>query len=1127
MNKAKNKGKDSAKIKAAPAAKSTSEPEQPKANAAPFAIVGIGASAGGLEAMRELLRHLPDKTGMAYVFVQHLDPGHASVLAEILSRETSIPIEEATDGVEVKPDHVYVIPPNTTMSIKSGVLRLVARETTRGTHLPIDHFFHSLADDRGDQSIGIILSGTASDGTNGCGAIKAAGGITFAQDSDSAKYDSMPRSAIQAGCIDFEMAPRNIANELIRVSRHPYMARPPALSEEIAAIAPRTDMDALFGMVREATGVDFAHYKQSTLQRRIKRRMVLHRLHRLKDYIRFIKSNPAEIDELYRDILIHVTGFFRDEPAFEALRKTVFPPIMQARKAEDPIRIWVPGCSTGEEVYSLAILLLEFMWDHASRHPVSAIPPKNVQIFATDISDTSLDRARNGLYSESAVAQMSQERLKRFFARLDGGYQINKSIREMCIFAKQNIAKDPPFSSLDLISCRNLLIYLGPILQKRVVPTLHYALKPNGYLMLGSSESLGAFSDHFALVDKKFKIYQKKRTATRLVTYFSGGDYAVRRAETVPMPKAAPTGFTVEREVERVLMNRFVPASIVVNDEMEIVQFRGKTGPYLEPASGNPTFSLSKMAREGLLVDLREALTKAKKRNEPIRKQGIRIQSNGTSREIDLEIIPIRGQSGAERFYIVTFQESAPGGVPASHGKRRFQRPSESQRQEKDRERAASEIGRLRAQLQALIEDHETTLEEFKSANEEVLSANEELQSTNEELETAKEELQSSNEELTTLNEELQNRNAELTIVNNDQLNLMANVNIPVVMVGSDLRIRRFTPPAEKLLNLIPSDVGRRLGEIRSNMESDEMEHIARLSIDDATVHEKEVRQKDGPWYLMRIRPYKTWDNKLDGAVLSFQDIDVFKRSLEQSQRFADALIENAREATLVLDQDLRVTSANPAFYRLFHVTAGETENRLIYDLGNRQWDISAFRNLVEQLTKHNTRIDDFECVFSLPHIGTRRVLLNARRIEPQDGHQVILLSMEDVTDKREKASFERRLASLVEMAKETLIVRDLRGRISFWNHGAEAMYGWRSDEAVGKIVYDLLKTQFPKSLQEIQEDIVETGRWEGELVHTTRNGKLKKVSSRWVFQKDENQDPVILEINSEIKASERSAHSD
>jgi two-component system CheB/CheR fusion protein len=1114
--------------KAAPAPKRSSEIAQPKAIAEPFAIVGIGASAGGLEAMKELLRHLPDKTGMAYVLVQHLDPGHASVLAEILSRETPIPIEEATDGVEVRPDHVYVIPPNATMSIKDGVLRLVAREAPRGMHLPIDHFFHSLADDRGDQSIGVILSGTASDGTDGCSAIKAAGGITFAQDLESAKYDSMPRSAIQAGCIDFEMSPKNIANELVRVSRHPYIARTPEESQEIAVIAPQTDMDALFAMVREATGVDFMHYKQSMLQRRIKRRMVLHRLHRLKDYIRFIKSNHGEIDELYRDILIHVTGFFRDEPSFEALQKNVFPAIMQGRKTEDgPIRIWVPGCSTGEEVYSLAIVLLEYLWEHAGKHPASAIPTKAVQIFATDISDTALDRARTGLYTEAALSEMSKERLKRFFVRLDGGYQINKSIRELCIFAKQNIAKDPPFSNLDLISCRNLLIYLGPTLQKRVIPTLHYALKPSGYLMLGSSENLGSFSDHFTLIDKKYKIYQKKRAATRLVTYFAGGDYAVRKAEHLPPPKPAPSGFTVEREVERVLMNRFVPASIVVNDEMEIVQFRGKTGAYLEPASGHPTFSLSKMAREGLLIDLREALTKAKKRNEPVRRDGVRIKSTGTLREIDLEVIPIRGQSGSERFYIVIFQEAARTAVPASPGKRRQQKAAETHRQARDRERAEEEAKRVREQLQALIEDHETTLEEFKSANEEVQSANEELQSTNEELETAKEELQSNNEELTTLNEELQNRNAELTIVNNDQLNLMANVNIPVVMVGQDMRIRRFTPPAEKLLNLIPGDVGRRLGEIRSNMESDDIEPIAQQSIDDSTVQEKEVRQKDGPWYLLRVRPYKTWDNKLDGAVLGFQDIDALKRSLDETRIFAHSLIENAREATVVLNHELRVTAANPAFYRLFRVAPAETENQVIYDLGNKQWNVAAFRDLIEQVTKHSARIDDFEGVFRFPHIGTRRMLVNARRIEPQEGRQVILLSIEDITEQLESANSQRRLSTLLELATETFIVRDLKGKISFWNRGAEEMYGWKSEEAVGKIVSDLLRTKFPKSLKEIDADIIETGHWSGELVHTTHDGKLKRVASHWVFHKDEHEDPVILEINAEIKAGERAAHSD
>ena len=1097
--------------------KKSPEPARVPSKSAFFAVVGIGASAGGLEAVRELLNHLPEKTGMAYVFVQHLDPTHESELEEILSRATALPVMRVSDGVKVEPDHVYVIPANTSMSVSKGVLHLGAREKVRGMHFPIDHFFHSLADERGDQAIGVILSGTASDGTNGCSAIKAAGGITFAQDPDSAKYNSMPRSAIYAGVIDFVMSPKNIANELARISRHPYIASVLTPSEETPVTAARSDMEALFAMLRDATGVDFIHYKQSTLQRRIKRRMVLQRLSRMKDYLRFIRENPGELEELYRDILIHVTGFFRDEEAFEALKKQVLPKIVGGRKADDgPLRIWVPGCSTGEEVYSLAIVLLEFLWEEASKHPATSLPAKLVQIFATDISDTALDRARNGLYSDAAaLSGVSQDRLKRFFIRLDGGYQISKSLREMCIFAKQNIAKDPPFSNIDLISCRNVLIYLGPLLQKRVVPTLHYALKPNGYLILGSSESLGQFSDHFILVDKKNKIYQKKRTGTRLITYFAGGDYAVLKVENSNVPKPAPSGFSVEeKEVERVLTNRFVPASIVVNDEMEIVQFRGKTGAYLEPASGHPTFSLSKMAREGLLVDLRDALTEAKKKGQPVRKEGIRINSNGSTREIEVEVIPIRRQGPHDRFYIVVFLEAGHAEAVAE-GKRRG-KGRERRRDPRETQGLMEEVKRLREQLQNLIEDHETTLEEFKSANEEVLSANEELQSTNEELETAKEELQSTNEELTTLNEELQNRNAELSIVNNDQLNLMANVNLPVVMVNNHLRVRRFTPPAEKLLNLLPGDVGRRIGEIRSNIETEDVEQLARETIDNATVQEKEVRQKDGPWFLMRARPYKTWDNKIDGAVISFQDIDSLKRSLDQSRVYADAVIESAREPILVLNQDLRVTVANPSYYKLFEVSPCETENRLLFDLGKRQWDIPVLRELLDKITRNNSRIDDYEVTRSFPHLGPRHMLLNARRIEPQEGLSLILLTIEDVTELRERSKSEMRLATLLEMAKETVIVRDLKGRISFWSHGAEQMYGWKKAEAIGKSLNDLLRTKYPKPFHEIQEELVRTGAWKGELVHTTRDGKTKRVATQWVVRREDNEEPEILEIINE-----------
>jgi two-component system CheB/CheR fusion protein len=492
-----------------------------------FPIVGIGASAGGLEAFSELLRYLPEKTGMAFVLVQHLDPKHGSVLQEILSRTTKIPITEVIQGVVVQPDHVYVIPANTNLTIKNGILQLGARMLVHGQHMPIDNFFRSLAESGRQQAIGVVLSGTASDGTEGCRAIKVAGGITFAQDEESAKYSDMPRSAVNAGCIDFILSPKDIARELGGISQHPYVARVVSTAMEGFRGMVGSDLDALFGLLRDSTGVDFTNYKHTTLQRRIRRRMVVHKIETLKDYLRFIGKKPEELDELYRDLLIHVTGFFREPEAFLALRKHVYPKLFEGRKPNNPIRVWVAGCSTGEEAYSIAITLLEYLWAHTRSISQAAIA---IQIFATDISETALDRARTGLYTEAAVSEISAERLKRFFVRQDGGYQVNKSVRDMCIFAKQNLVKDPPFSNLDLVSCRNVLIYLGPVLQRRVIPTLHYSLRPSGYLMLGEAESLGGFGDHFALVDKKDKLYQKRKTTAHL--RLTSQARTIRRAES-------------------------------------------------------------------------------------------------------------------------------------------------------------------------------------------------------------------------------------------------------------------------------------------------------------------------------------------------------------------------------------------------------------------------------------------------------------------------------------------------------------------------------------------------------------------------------------------------------------------
>ncbi len=961
-----------------------------------FPIVGIGASAGGLEAFSELLRGLPEKTGMAFVLVQHLDPKHASTLHEILARVTKLPVTEITHGTPVQPDHAYVIPANTNLTIKHGILHLRARALSRGQHMPVDDFFRSLAESAGERAIGVILSGTASDGTEGACAIKAAGGITFAQDEVSAKYDSMPRSAVNAGCIDFILQPRDIARELAGIGKHPFAARTLQSEAEGFTGMVGSDLNALFGLLRDSSGVDFTNYKHSTLQRRIRRRMVVHKVETLKEYLHFLGRRPEELDELYRDLLIHVTGFFREPETFAALRKHVYPRLFEGRKPDNPIRIWVAGCSTGEEVYSIAITLLEYMWMHSRNISQAATA---IQIFATDISDSALDRARTGLYTEASVAEVSAERLKRFFVRLDGGFQITKAIRDMCIFARQNLVKDPPFSNLDLVSCRNLLIYLGPILQRRVIPALHYALKPGSYLMLGTSENLGGFNDHFGLIDKKYKIYQKRKTTARLATYFGSADYMPGRAE-VKSASDLPAPFTVEREVEHFLVNRFVSASVVVNEQMEIVQFHGKTGAYLEPPAGRPSFSLAKMAREGLLVDLRAALDTAKRINAPVRKSGVLIQREEGTREVNLEVLPLRGPLAQERLYVVVFEDAVPPQPAAADKAAAVKRPKSSHSAAKDIGPLKREVEQLRRQLGTLIQEHESIEEEFKVAHEEVLSANEELQSTNEELETSKEELQSTNEELTTLNEEVQNRNAELGAANNDLLNLLGHVDIPVVMVSNDLRIRRFTPAAQKMLNLLPGDVGRRLGEIRPNLDVDDLETLCSTTIRAMAPQEREVRTSEGGWQMLHVRPYKTWDNRIEGAVISLQDVDALKRTLDQTRVYADTIVESAREPILVLNSGLQVTLANPAFYRTFNVSREETEGRLIYELGNGQWNIPQLRDLLEEIIPARSRVDDFEMSHEFPHIGERAMVLNARRVELHPGHPFILLAIEDVTEK-------------------------------------------------------------------------------------------------------------------------------
>ncbi|HTV39746.1 MAG TPA: chemotaxis protein CheB [Candidatus Sulfotelmatobacter sp.] len=969
--------------------KKTQGPPAETALISKFPIVGIGASAGGLEAMMQLLKHLPADTGMAFVVVQHLDPTHESALSSLLSRATEMPVMEARNNVSLEVNHVYIIPPNKGMGILERRLKLFPRREGREEYMPIDMFFRSLAEEEGSKSVGIILSGNGADGTQGLLAIKAAGGITFAQDERSAKYPAMPGNAITAGCVDFVLTPEMMVRDLKRIGGRMGEGIP---EEKPGEPAPGKAFEDILMLVRQRTGVDFTYYKHATLRRRIQRRMVLHKFESLKDYGNYLRGHATEVKELFNDILIHVTGFFRDTAVFQTLRKKLFPRLLKGKSMEDSLRIWIPGCSTGEEVYSVAITLMELMSEKKAVHPV--------QIFATDINDSALDKARAGFYQETIKTEIAADRLRRFFVRVDAGYRVNKSIREMCIFARQNLVSDPPFSNLDLISCRNVLIYLGPTLQRKVMPVFHYALRPTGLLMLGASETIGAFSDLFTLVDKKSKIYAKKSVQSRPSVSFGHElpEPSKGEKEVQPPMQITPTISEVQKQADRIVLTSYSLPGVVINAGLEVLQFRGRTGIFLEHAHGEATLNLLRMAREGLMPELRAAVAKTIKQNVRVRQEGLRVRQNGHFVECNIEIIPFTVPPGQEKFFLVLFEPSVS--PPAETGRARArksvaQRPTESAELAHLRE----ELGATRESLQTIIEEQEATNEELRSANEEIMSSNEELQSTNEELETAKEELQSTNEELTTLNDELENRNGELEQVNNDLHNLLASVSIPIVILDGDLKIRRFTMMAEKLLKLIPGDIGRPITDIAMPVEIPALDKQVMDVFESLTPRDIEVQDKQGHWWSVRIRPYKTTDHKIDGAVLALVDIDAIKTKASYGNdgyKLAEAMASVSASPMMVMDNGLEVKAVNEAVCSFFKMKPDEAVGRRIFELSNR-WHTPKLPMLLEEALKERTSNGEFQIECEYSHAGEEKLVLNGRRLVLDDNlGDLVLLSLKN-----------------------------------------------------------------------------------------------------------------------------------
>lgn len=899
-------------------------------------IVGIGASAGGLEAFEQFFHAVPTDSNMAFVLIPHLDPSHASLLTEILQRATTMPVIEALDQLLVEPNHVYIIPPNRDMEIFHGKLQLTVPNVPRGQRLPIDAFLRSLAEDQQENAIGIILSGTGSDGTLGARAILGAGGITLVQEPMTAKYDGMPHSVIHAGYATHILPVEQMPALLLSGVRH-FIAH----IEIPAALKTTNGINYILMQLRNITGHDFTLYKRSTIGRRIERRMLQHAIEDHAIYANFLKDNPKEMRALFRELLINVTSFFRDPEAFALLKTNILPQLCAGKTADSLFRAWVAGCSTGEEAYSIAILLRELMDETHQEF--------KVQFYATDLDDEAIGTARIGVYPANIAQDVTPERLRRFFVKEDTGYRIKKEIREMVVFAVQNVIKDPPFTRLDLLSCRNLMIYLSPELQERLIPAFHYALKPDGVLFLSPSESIGNHTELFSAINRKWKFYRAiQSTAKTPATLMT----RPLNWTTQDDNKAVATLSIVSKEVNfadwmrRLLVQFFAPASVITDLKGDILYVHGDTGKYLRPAIGLATLNIIDMAREGLNFELQAAIYEAAHEKKFILNQEMQVKTNGSFSTVSLSVRPVSSTDGEQNLLLVSFQDLATVKPP----RKRTAKSIEIERV-KELER---DLAYLKQSYQISTEEQQTFNEELKSTNEELQSTNEELQSTNEELETSREELQSVNEELITVNAELQSKIEQLADMQNDMKNLLDNINVGIIFLDSQLMIRRFTREAVRIYRLVASDIGRSLNDIKSIAEGDDLLIAAQIVLDTLIPFERELVINNDTYVLVRIQPYRTLDNVIDGVVLTFTDITsriqaiaAEKNALRESESRLTLMLAGAELATWDWDMQTGCVVFNEHWAKIRGLTLDEVEPNI------RSWENSIFpddRYTVHQL---------------------------------------------------------------------------------------------------------------------------------------------------------------------------------